>query len=163
MIRVPAGLRSPAQGLRAQCLQALRVLLRLAMGSLFLYAAGDKLLHPDQFAEMLVDYRLLPLETVNWVAVWLPMLEAVLGVVVLLGAWVRPAALLMSGLLALFLLGIVSTLLRGLAVDCGCFSTQATGEGRTWLSLWQEGLMLLVCLGGWVAHWPAPSRPPAEA
>ena len=133
--------------------RAVRVILRLGLGGVFLYAAYDKLLHPDRFAEILIDYEVLPRQTVNLAAIWLAMLELLIGLSVILGVWVRANALLMSVLVLVFIAGIATALARGAGVHCGCFSTDPSGQPRTWISLWQEILLLVGCILLWVSHW----------
>jgi uncharacterized membrane protein YphA (DoxX/SURF4 family) len=124
-----------------------KVIVRFGLGSIFLYAAYDKLLHPNQFAEIIIDYEMLPLWIINIVALWLSALEAIVGVCVILGVWVRANALLMSGLMVIFITGIVVALARGAeGLHCGCFSTSPDGEPRTWISLWQEILIFAGCV-----------------
>ncbi|MEI6504098.1 MAG: MauE/DoxX family redox-associated membrane protein, partial [Armatimonadota bacterium] len=55
----------------------LQIVLRLVLAAIFLYAAAPKLLHPDQFAENVLDYAILPGQAVNLVAIWLPAFEVV--------------------------------------------------------------------------------------
>jgi len=127
---------------------------RLILGGIFLYAAYDKVIHPGQFAEILIDYAILPLGAINVVAIWLPILELIVGVAVIARFWLRANALLMSGLMVVFITGIVQALARGIGLHCGCFSTSPGGAPRTWLSLWQEALLFGGCLLLWITHWP---------
>jgi uncharacterized membrane protein YphA (DoxX/SURF4 family) len=130
------------------------IVLRLIVGGIFLYAAYDKVIHPGQFAEILMDYEALPLGAVNLVALWLPMLEVMVGLALIVGLWVRANALLASGLMAVFIVGIAQALGRGVGLHCGCFSTSPGGEARTWISLWEEGLLVGGCVALWVLRWP---------
>jgi uncharacterized membrane protein YphA (DoxX/SURF4 family) len=120
--------------------------LRIGIGFVFLYASIDKLIHPDQFAEVMTDYEILPKAVVNVAALWLAWLEVLLGVLLIAGVWVRSAALMVTALTVIFIAGISVALTRGIALHCGCFSTDPGGHARTWVSLWQEGLLLLACL-----------------
>jgi uncharacterized membrane protein YphA (DoxX/SURF4 family) len=120
--------------------------LRIGIGLVFIYASIDKVVHPDQFAEIMQDYEILPKTAVNGAALWLAWLEVAVGILLIVGVWVRTAALTATGLTAVFIGGISIALTRGIALHCGCFSTDPGGEARTWLSLWQEILLLLACL-----------------
>jgi len=135
--------------------------LRVGIGVVFVYASIDKVVHPDQFAEIMKDYELLPKAVVNAAALWLAWLEVVLGVFLIAGVWVRAAALMVTALTVIFIGGVSVALTRGIGLHCGCFSTDPGGDARTWASLWQEGLLLLACL--WltarVSRGPAESRP----
>ena len=147
------------------------LVLRIGIGLVFLYASVDKVVHPDQFAEIMQDYEILPKMVVNGAALWLAWLEVVLGICLILGAWLRAAALMGTGLTVLFLGGLSIALTRGVGLHCGCFSTDPGGRDvRTWISLWQEGLLLLACVwltlqafGGFIRVKEAPyGRDPRE-
>jgi len=121
--------------------------LRVALGAIFLYASYDKLLHPDIFAERIADYRVLPHPLVNLVAVWIPILEITLAILLLAGIWTRACALLASVLVSLFIGVISSAIIRGIPLyGCGCFITSASSESVSWLSMWREGLILACAL-----------------
>jgi uncharacterized membrane protein YphA (DoxX/SURF4 family) len=144
-----------------------QIILRLILGGVFLYAAGDKILHPDLFAPILLSYQILPLSCINFVALWLPACELLVAVLVLLGIWVRAASILLSGLLVIFIAGIVSALARGINLHCGCFSTDTSGPARTWVSLWEEALLLALAVLLWSSYWDrrkaATGGPPSSA
>jgi putative oxidoreductase len=132
----------------------LRVALRLILGGVFIYAAWDKLIHPDYFAENIMDYEMVPKSLVNLMAVWLPALELVLGICLVAGFWTQAVALLLGGLCAVFIGAIAVALLRGIPLHaCGCFSTEAGTGLRDWLSLWQEGLILVACAFLYSMEW----------
>jgi len=135
------------------------VLLALRIGIGLVFLSVDKVVHPDQFAEIMQDYEVLPKAAVNGAAQWLAWLEVVLGLCLLLGAWLRAAALMATGLTVLFLGGLSLALTRGIGLHCGCFSTDPGGEVRTWTSLWQEGLLLLGCLSLTALAFAGPTRP----
>jgi uncharacterized membrane protein YphA (DoxX/SURF4 family) len=97
--------------------------LRLALGAVLLYASWDKLLHPAAFAGLVKGYHLLPQMLVNPVAVWLPWLELTLGVCLWTGVMAEGALALSAGLLTAFWLALGVDFLRGIDVNCGCFST----------------------------------------
>lgn len=132
----------------------LKLILRFVLGGIFVYAAWDKLIHPDYFAENILDYEIVPMSLVNPMAVWLPILEVVLGLCLLAGFWTRSVSLLLVGLCAIFIGAIAVTLLRGIPLHaCGCFSTEVGTGLRGWLSLWQEGLILIACVVLYSLEW----------
>ena len=126
--------------------RAVRIILRIGLGFVFIYASIDKVIHPDQFAEIMMDYEILPHVVVNLSALWLAWLEVVLGVCLITGVWVRASALMVTGLTVIFIGGLSIAFTRGVGLHCGCFSTESGGAVRTWTSLWQEGLLLLACV-----------------
>jgi len=117
--------------------------LRIVLGCVFIYASLDKIRHPDFFAEAVYNYQLLPEVAVNLVAIWLPWLELLSGVLLILGLWVRGSVLVLSGLLLVFLGALGINLARGLDIHCGCFTTQSA-HTMTVLDLFRDSLFLLL-------------------
>lgn len=97
--------------------------LRLVVGGAFVFAGALKIADPAQFAVAVSHYRLVPHELLNLLAILLPWIEVTAGVFVLAGIWLRAAALVITGLTAVFFALIVSALARGLNIECGCFGT----------------------------------------
>lgn len=98
-------------------------LLRLAVGGSFVLAAGLKIVDPAKFAVDVGNYRLVPHELNNLVAIIVPWVEMVAGLAVIFGIWLRAAALVITGLTTMFFFVILSALARGLNMECGCFGT----------------------------------------
>jgi len=98
-------------------------LLRLLVGGAFVFAGALKIVDPAKFALDVGNYRLVPHEFINLVAILLPWVEVVAGSFVLAGVWLRDAAIVITGLTTMFLFVIVSALARGLNIECGCFGT----------------------------------------
>src|SRR4030042_147714 len=96
---------------------------RILLGGIFIYASLSKILNPDQFAQAVMNYRIVPLVSVNLFAILLPWLELVSGILLLLGLFSGGSMVMITVLMALFLGAIGSALLRGLDISCGCFST----------------------------------------
>jgi len=114
---------------------ALHWLCALVLGGAFVYASYDKILNPGDFARIVYHYqiigpsRLFPPLLPNLLAVTLPWVELLAGVLLILGLWRREAAGLSGLLLVVFILAVSSALLRGINLEnCGCFSV--SGDGR---------------------------------
>ena len=101
----------------------LNMLLRLIVGGAFVVAGALKVADPAKFALDVSNYRLVPYELINLVAILLPWIEITAGLFVLAGIWLRAAALVITSLTVMFLVLIVSALARGLNIECGCFGT----------------------------------------
>ena len=91
------------------------------MGGLFLYAGILKITDPSAFAHAIYKYQILPDFFVNLTAILLPWLEAITGGFLVAGIWVTGAALTANLMLYVFATAIITTILRGLNIDCGCF------------------------------------------
>jgi putative oxidoreductase len=97
---------------------------RILLGTIFIYAGLSKILNPEQFALAVMNYRIVPLVSVNLCAIVLPWLELLSGIFLLVGLFSEGSIVMITLLMALFLGAIGSALLRGLDINCGCFSTE---------------------------------------
>ena len=112
-------------------------LLRVALGVVFIAASLDKIQNPENFAANITNYRLMPYQLINFVAVTLPWLEVVTGSFLVMGIWIRANALLASAMLAVFSTAILQALLRNLDISCGCFSTDPADHRMSrWTLYW---------------------------
>jgi uncharacterized membrane protein YphA (DoxX/SURF4 family) len=83
------------------------------------------------------------------VAFGLPVVEIAVGLALMLGVFVRTAALVAAVLLAVFLVGVGSAWARGLQIDCGCFGNGgqvAAGETAYPLEVLRDAALLVVAL-----------------
>jgi putative oxidoreductase len=120
------------------------LLLRLYVGGVFIYASMYKINYPGEFAETIASYQLLPYWAVNLTALIMPWLELASGVLLVLGVRTKSAAALVGGMLLLFSLVILVTLLRGIPIGCGCFTS--VEEPLGWGTLWRDLLWLAMTL-----------------
>jgi putative oxidoreductase len=111
------------------------LIFRLVLGITFVYASLDKIAHPDQFAKIVYNYKILPGFLINIFAVTLPWIELLTGFFLILGIFTESASLLISFLLVIFLIAISVNVFRGVNLNCGCFSTDPAGK--------EEGISLL--------------------
>jgi uncharacterized membrane protein YphA (DoxX/SURF4 family) len=107
----------------AQPSSRLNWILRLLVGGAFVFAGALKVADPAKFALDVANYRLLPHELINLVAILLPWIEITAGLFVLAGIWLQEAALVITSLTVVFAIAILSALARGLNIECGCFGT----------------------------------------
>jgi uncharacterized membrane protein YphA (DoxX/SURF4 family) len=112
-------------------------LLRIGLGVVFIAASLDKIQNPQYFADNIANYRVMPYQLINPIAVTLPWVEFVTGSLLVMGIWIRANALILSGMLVLFSLAILQALLRNLDISCGCFSTDPEAHKMTrWTLYW---------------------------
>lgn len=117
---------------------------RLLLGGFFLYAGAVKADDVVAFAGDVANYQLLPYGWNYLVAATLPYVEALAGLLLLVNRRVRPAALVLGLLDAVFILALVSVLARGLDINCGCFDPGGTGHTSAQTALLRDlGFMLL--------------------
>jgi putative oxidoreductase len=99
------------------------LLIRWIVGGAFIFAGVLKIVDPAQFSTSIANYRVLPHELNNLVAITLPWVEVIAGLALVGGLWPRSAAFVITGMTAMFAVLIVSALVRGLNITCGCFGT----------------------------------------
>jgi uncharacterized membrane protein YphA (DoxX/SURF4 family) len=110
-----------------QSKQTLTLLLRVAIGGIFLVAGIGKLFDPLSFLGEISHYEILPdswLPAVTW---FLPSLEIVLGACLLCKSWRREASAILLGLIVIFAFAIILAWVRGLNIECGCFGILEKG------------------------------------
>lgn len=115
-------------------------LCRLLLGAVFVWAGAVKALDVPAFAGQVAAYQLLPYAWNYVVAASLPSVELLAGGLLLVNCRVKPAALLLILLNALFIGVLVSVVARGLDIDCGCFGPDA---GTTPLQALGRDIVLL--------------------
>ena|SRR6185503_2866059 len=121
-------------------LRAVTLLLRIALGGIFIYAAYSKLKYPWQVFAMGIDsYNLLPEWGVELVARTLPAAELLLGALLIAGRFARTSTAVTTGLLLMFFGLMVRAYAKGMEINCGCFGP---GEALTWKTLLRDGTML---------------------
>ena len=125
---------------KSKILSRIALVLRIALGIIFVYAAYTKLKDPWALFAMAIDsYQLLPLRWVEFVAKTLPWFELVLGLVLLSGFFRRTATVASSVLLAVFFSLILRAHFKGMEINCGCFGP---GEVISWKTMLRDGSMV---------------------
>lgn len=129
----------------------LSLILRLALGIILVYTGIVKSMDLAHTAQAIENYRLLPVEWVNLIAVLMPALEIIVGVCLIAGLLLDGALVITTGMFAAFLIAIVSALLRGLDIDCGCFGTDISSP-ITPLTVLRNTVLLLAVVPIWLCR-----------
>jgi uncharacterized membrane protein YphA (DoxX/SURF4 family) len=137
----------------------LGVLARVVVGGVWLVAGALKLPDPTESVRAVRNYQLLPEAIVPFIGHSLPVLEVIIGLCLLLGLLVRPAAVVSAVLMLAFVVGIASAWARGLSIECGCFgggggSVQDATAAYPWEIARDVGLMLASLWLVWRPHTP---------
>jgi uncharacterized membrane protein YphA (DoxX/SURF4 family) len=118
------------------------LIFRLIVGGVFIWAGISKIADPLSFAQNVRNYQLVGPALSFLTAIFLPWVELIAGMWIIIGIYPRSSALLISCLLMFFILLVLITMARGLDVDCGCFGTfsrradwQLIAEDSLWLAL----------------------------
>ncbi len=95
--------------------------LRVILALVFINASLDKIDAPAVFAIAVENYHLVPSFLSNTIAIILPWLEFWCGISLLTGIWQRGGAMLIAFMSCIFIFALISAMVRGLEIDCGCF------------------------------------------
>jgi len=122
------------------------IIFRWVLALIFIYAAAGKILHPAEFVNNIDNYRLLPYFAISVMAVILPWIEVLCGLLLIFGKWQRGASLILIVLNAVFIFAISSALARGLDIDCGCFTLLEAGAKVGLLRIAEDIVLLSMSL-----------------
>ena len=125
-------------------LQTLEFVCRIALGALFVYSALAKISDPDEFAYSVTRYEFLPGFVVGIFSLTMPMLELLAGLSMLFTKWLRESALLVTGMMVMFIVALAQALARGLEISCGCFRVPEVGGREEILMALVRDLVLIV-------------------
>ena len=119
----------------------LQLVVRLLLGLMFVYASLDKIADPAGFARIVYQWQTVGPIPSNLVAVTLPWIELLAGLLLIVGSWKREAAAVVAVLLVVFIVAAVGVLVRGIDVDnCGCTSVAAASTAPAWPPDWMRGV-----------------------
>ena len=117
---------------------------RLILSGVFLQASLPKIKDPVAFAISVHAFQITSPEISNWVALFLPWLEMILGIGILFPLIRRSSVILIAVLLFIFIGLHFSAWIRGLDISCGCFGTKSsTSESTNYLWLITRNTVLL--------------------
>ena len=126
-------------------------LARLVLALTFVYAGAVKMQDVVAFAGHVAAYQILPYAMNYVVAATLPYVEFLAGLLLLLNSRVRPALLTVAAMNLVFILALISVVMRGLDIDCGCFDPGGGQNVTAGMALLRDaGLMILVILVWWL-------------
>ena len=98
------------------------LVVRIALGCMFLYSSLPKIRQPYDFLAGVYKYELVGPKLGLLIAMALPWVELMVGVCLLGGIFVGGALLVSVVMGAMFTFAVGSAMYRGLEISCGCFS-----------------------------------------
>jgi uncharacterized membrane protein YphA (DoxX/SURF4 family) len=149
--------------------RVLLVIGRVALGAVFLIAAYTKLHFNGSwhfgdyhffFAMAIDSYNMLPLWAVEIMARTLPILEALIGALLILGIGVRWVAAFTSALLLVFIGAMTRALILHIQIKCGCFGND---EPLTIWTLLRDSTLLVLSLAVTIGAFLVKKRDTASA
>ena len=94
---------------------------RLVLGVVLAVAGGLKVTSPAVSARAVRAFQILPYDFAGYVGYALPVVEILVGLLLIAGLFTRASAVAGGLLMLAFVIGIISAWARGLSIDCGCF------------------------------------------
>ena len=98
-----------------------QLLVRVALGVLFISSGVGKLQHFADFEQTALNYQVLPEVLTTMYAQMLPWVAILAGAYLMIGLFTQFAAVLVFLMMLSFIIAIVAVLIRGDEMDCGCF------------------------------------------
>ncbi|GAA2521446.1 MauE/DoxX family redox-associated membrane protein [Winogradskya humida] len=144
------------QARRTTVLPWISTVARLGLAAVWLIAGGLKIGDLAASGRAVNAYQIFPYDVAKVIGAAQPFLEIALGLLLLVGLAVRLSAGISAAFLLIFIAGIVSAWSRGLAIDCGCFSSGGElGAGASPVYGWDiardAGFLVLA---GFLLWWP---------
>jgi len=112
----------------------------LGLAAVFIYAGVEKTRDTLQFADSIAGFGILPAVFVSLPALAMPPFEVGCGLLLLWPPVRRIGALAIALLSVMFFAVLLSALIRGLTLDCGCFGSGAPSRPRMWVELGLNGV-----------------------
>ena len=126
-------------------------ILRAGVGVVFVAAALAKFaMGRERLVRLIDSYGLLPQLLVRGFAQALPPTELIVGALLLVGLWTRPAAALAIALLGLFSAAVALAIRRGRTDSCGCFG-RALAQRLRWRLVVRNAVLAAGAAGVFVA------------
>jgi len=122
-------------------------LARIILGGVLFVAGYLKIGSPDKSQMAVRAYEVLPISLANPIGLLLPYAEIALGLLLILGVYIKLSAFLGGAIMMVFIAAISQAWARGLTIDCGCFGGggQVAANETKYLSeiMRDTGLVLL--------------------
>lgn len=117
---------------------------QIILGGTFIFASIDKIIHPLEFSRIILNYKLLPQNFIIVAGIIISWTELIFGIFLVLGIFIRKSAFVLSSLLLIFIFAISINLIRGLDINCGCFSTNPNEAGSSGILLILRDIIFLI-------------------
>ena len=139
-------------------MKAAVIICRVILTAIFLVASVPKIIAPHEFAVAVFRYLLLPDAAINLMAIFLPWIELVAAIAILIPRTSAAAAAIFVVLLAVFTAAISIDLVRGINISCGCFTLDADAGPIGWWEVARDiGFLAVAAFVLWADLRPAKS------
>jgi putative oxidoreductase len=94
---------------------------KISIGVLFILSSVTKIPDTARFADSIANYKILPQVLLMPMAVIVPWIQMIAGILIILDIYAKSSAFILSGLLVTYIIAIASAWARGIDIECGCF------------------------------------------
>jgi uncharacterized membrane protein YphA (DoxX/SURF4 family) len=120
---------------------------RVLLGLLFIISSISKIQTPAKFMDSIDAYKIVPESLVYPMAMVVPWLQILAGMMFILDIYSQSAALILSGLLTAYIIAIAQAFARGFSMECGCFDMIPWIEDKVgWSAIIRDAIFL--CMSG---------------
>lgn len=117
---------------------------RIILGFILIVASIDKIADPNAFGVSIGYYRIFNTTIIMLIATILPWVELLCGMSLVFGVAVRGGSLVSFAMLVIFTAAVISGIVRGLDISCGCFTQDPKVDKIGWLKVAENsGLIFL--------------------
>ncbi len=117
------------------------LIVRIALGGVFIYSGFVKLIDPKSFAKVISQYDLIPDIFLAPVAIGLPLIEFVAGLGLVFN--IRGSLSVIFVLLIMFIVVLWYGILKDLSIDCGCFTPEEIADHDSLKKAFRRDLIML--------------------
>ena len=121
-------------------------LFRLIVGSVLIFAAIPKILDPLDFAFNLSAYQLFPKGLITVMAVLVPYIEMITGVLILTGIKIEGALVIAIGMFTVFVFSLLWAISLGLDINCGCYGQDLGEKSNLWIRVGEDVIYIIACI-----------------
>lgn len=131
-------------------------LTRFGLAAVWIVSGWLKIIDPLATRQSVLAYEIFNAQISYLIADIIPPLEIALGVLLILGIFLRWTGIISALIFLGFIGGIASAWARGLTIDCGCFGGGGYNESVTGWTYSIEILrdILFVAMAAWTAYRP---------
>ena len=102
---------------------------RIIVGYIFLSYGIGKIANPTLFVSEIANYDMVPNFSLNMIAMILPWVETICGVLLITGVKVKANSVITASMMFVFVIAVIAAMARGLDINCGCSSTNPQKVG----------------------------------
>lgn len=115
-------------------------IIEILLGGMFLVSGALKAWDPASFYRSIEGFQILPAVHALGMAYYLPYLEMLVGLGMVIAIKPRECAVVVAALLGFFIVALISAWARELNIECGCFGSANPVTGL-WEPLLRDGVL----------------------